>query len=384
MPMTEKQVKTARGMLYICSCVLTQTEPKAEALSDVSLKELYEMSRFHSLCALVCEGLEQLQLTLSDEGSSYMQAFKTAKQNAIRKNLLLDTERQKLILFMEQNGIRHVPLKGIILKDMYPKIGLRQMSDNDILFDKKYRRVIRDRFREQGYTVKSYGSDTHDVYVKDPIYNYEMHTALCKCTRRSPWYSFCKNIGGRLVRDSDGGFGYHFTDEDFYIYFFIHGFRHFESGGIGIRFLTDIYVYLEEKRETLDHGYIDSELQAMGISAFEKNCRELTEEIFSDTGVFDIGKLDPEKYELLMYLLMSGTHGTVEQKVRNGVSKRGAVKYMKECIFPGTNILTEYHPAFRHKWLMPVGWVYRGVTLVLLHPDRVVRKLKLIGKAKKS
>lgn len=33
-----------------------------------------------------------------------------------------------------------MPLKGILLKEMYPKIGMLQMADNDILYDKQYRK----------------------------------------------------------------------------------------------------------------------------------------------------------------------------------------------------------------------------------------------------
>lgn len=44
---------------------------------------------------------------------------------------------------MEQRGIWYLPLKGIILKEFYPSVGMRQMSDNDILFDEAFAEQVR-------------------------------------------------------------------------------------------------------------------------------------------------------------------------------------------------------------------------------------------------
>ena len=53
----------------------------------------------------------------------------------MRKALLFDAERKGILDFMEQRGIWYLPLKGVVLKDYYPAVGMRQMSDNDILYD---------------------------------------------------------------------------------------------------------------------------------------------------------------------------------------------------------------------------------------------------------
>ncbi len=375
---------SAVAMLYLCGCVLAGETPDSARIAGANIKELYAMSKFHSLTALVCEGLELAGYEAKADDAELMAAFKKAKEKSVRKNLMLDTERARIFAFMEQNGIWHMPLKGVILKDMYPKMGLRQMADNDILFDENYRENIRDWFLGQGYEVEAYGNSNHDVYLKEPIYNYEMHVSLYGEAHSAEWQSYYKAVKERLVKDAGNKYGYHFTDEDFYIYFLTHGFKHFDHGGTGLRFLLDMYIYLKNKQSTMDFAYIASELEKLGILAFEQNCRVLAFAIFRDVQAFSIKNLTSEQSEMLKYFLTSGTYGTIEQSVQKAVDKQGKFKYFLRRVFPGTRVLRVYHPIFRHKWLMPIGWIYRAVKILFSRSGRACKEFKALAKAKKK
>ena len=76
----------------------------------------------------------------------------------------MDTERHQLEKEFAKNGIWYMPLKGSILKDWYPKFGMREMADNDILFDEKKRNDVKQIFQNRGYTVESYGKINDDAY----------------------------------------------------------------------------------------------------------------------------------------------------------------------------------------------------------------------------
>ncbi len=378
---------TAFAVLYLCGCVLSEKIPDVARLSEIDLKELYAVSRFHSLTALVCEGLELTKLSPTEESQKYITVFQKEKEKAARKNLMLDTKRSELFAFMEQNAIWYMPLKGVILKDMYPKIGLRQMADNDILFDKSYRKTIRDWFAKQGYEIKSYDIGNHDVYLKEPVYNYEMHIALFEESRSRKLQEYYKNVKSRLVKDSDNNYGYHFTDEDFYIYFISHGFKHFDGSGNGLRFLCDLYVYLKAKESTMDFSYINKSLKALELIDFEQNCRELVGEIFGDIHTFKFESLAPRHYEMLQYFLSSGAYGTLKQSVQKGVDKRGKLQYLFWRLFPGAEILKNYHPVFKNKWLMPIGWIYRTFKIISSREkklEKAIREFKTIFKTKRK
>ena len=50
-------------------------------------------------------------------------------------------------------------LKGRILKEMYPDFSMRQMADNDILFDVKYQSEIKKYFEDNVCSIISYNKE---------------------------------------------------------------------------------------------------------------------------------------------------------------------------------------------------------------------------------
>lgn len=74
---------------------------------------------------------------------------------AVRKVLLFDAERKKLCAWMDSEHIWYLPLKGIILKDYYPSVGMRQMSDNDILFDADAWERVEKHMISDGYKAEA-------------------------------------------------------------------------------------------------------------------------------------------------------------------------------------------------------------------------------------
>lgn len=60
----------------------------------------------------------------------------------------------------------YLPLKGIIMKDYYPSVGMRQMSDNDILFDADAWERMEKHMISEGYKAEYVGKGNHYVYHK--------------------------------------------------------------------------------------------------------------------------------------------------------------------------------------------------------------------------
>ena len=83
----------------------------------MDLSQFFTGAETHSLTTMAAYDLE------SD--GIYDHAFEEAKNKVIRKNILLDVEREKILSKFEKSGIRYIPLKGTILKDYYPQIGMR-------------------------------------------------------------------------------------------------------------------------------------------------------------------------------------------------------------------------------------------------------------------
>lgn len=367
--------ETAYQMLYLTSCALHGQIPEKEKTLQMDLTKLYQMCQFHSLTSMVYMALESAGISEPK--------WKEAMSKDVRKNILLDMEREKICFFLEDNGIWHMPLKGAVLKDMYPKIGMRQMADNDILYDKAYQKELRIFMKKNGYTADSVGQTHHDTYMKPPVYNFEMHTILYGRKADRNIYDYYSDVKKRLVRDEGKNYRYHFTDEDFYIFMTVHEYKHFISAGIGLRSLLDTYVFLSQKNDSLDWNYICSELDRLEIRDFEESVRSLAMKIFASPVLPEL--TDKEK-ESLEYYFLSGTYGTMEQfsqqKIEAFKERTGSIskpKYIWSRIFPSMEIYETYFPFFyRHKILLPVGWAYRIIRGVTARRKKLTSELKCL------
>jgi hypothetical protein len=297
---------------------------------------------------------------------------------AIRKNLLLNNERQTLLARLETMGCWYLPLKGSVLQHLYPKFGMRQMGDNDILIDPAFRESLRDRMVDWGYTVTDYGRSNHDEYTKAPVYNMELHTALFG-VEYPVLARYYEDVKTRLVKDGDNGFGYHFTDEDFYIYITAHAFKHFTTGGTGIRHLVDAWVYQNSHR--LNWDYVTGELEKLGAGNFEHRCRTLSRKLF-DRPVWP--ELTAEEREFLNRFLRSGAYGTGQQRVENAMERaENRRDYLLGRLFLPRELLAVNYPVLkRHPWLYPFCLVARVFRALFRYPARLWRELKLLLKGK--
>lgn len=356
-------------MLYLTVCAVNGIKPDSERISEMDLNELFKICQFHSLTAIVCTALESAGI--SDKN------FIEAKSKSIRKNILLDIEREKICNFMEHNGIWHMPLKGVILKEFYPKTGMRQMSDNDILYDRKYQYSVMQYMQKCGYTVESIGKSHHDTYIKPPVYNFEMHTSLFN--KRHEFYRYYSGIKKRLVPDTGKEYTYHFTDEDFYVYMIAHEYKHYIDGGTGLRSLLDCFLYIKKKGRSLDWRYIFQQLKILGISGFEKKSRRLCMKIFRST---DFGKLSSDEKTLLDFYLLSGTYGTHEHQIKNRIVKmkiRNKTAYFVKRLFPDIEFWNTYFPAtIKMPVMIPFFWCWRIVRGLVINRRKFIREFNTV------
>ena len=57
-----------------------------------------------------------------------------------------------------------MPMKGAVLKNLYPAYGIREMADRDILIDAGKAESVRDIMKELGFSVEEFNKIYHDCY----------------------------------------------------------------------------------------------------------------------------------------------------------------------------------------------------------------------------
>lgn len=379
--------QTRKHLLYLMACALQGTSAQEEILADADLKQLLIMAKKHSVSSMVCMALEKTAIFANADEAAKKQWLE-AKNKAIRKNMLLDAERKAILHELETQGIWYMPLKGSILKDWYPKPGMREMADNDILFDASKRKEVKVIFRGRGYTVKEYNKSNHDEYEKPPIYNFEMHVELYHKIYDTFNEKYA-DVKQRLIPDAEVPYRLHFTPEDFYVFVIAHAYKHYSSSGTGIRTLADIYIMNQKLGGTMNWEYVDSELRGLGIFSYERESRELAQKLFGIAELPMEANLSEAEQQMLAYYLGASTYGTIENRTLNQMQKLqpdgGAItvhtkrKYLLSRIFPGREWCKACAPTvYKYPVLLPFFWVWRLAVKGVKRRDIAKQELEAI------
>ena len=373
--MEENQYKkNAEDMLYLTICVIKGKLPDMQRIQAMDLNQLFEVCEKSILTACAAYALESVGIR--------NHKFTQAKEKAIRKNILMDAERKKILNRLEQEKIWYMPLKGAILKDWYPKLGMRQMSDNDILFDSKYRTKVRDIMLESGFTCKHFNKGNDDAYFKPPVCNFEMHNALFVSFHVGKLHEYYQNIKSKLIKDENTQYGYHFKTEDFYLYLTAHEYKHFAVGGIGLRSLVDTYIFLKKYGNSMNWDYLNTELKKLQIDEYEQKRRNLVDKIFNEK------PLSQEENTMLEYYIFSYTYGNLENKIEHDLERLGKgskVRYLLKRLFPPMKQIESYWNFFyRHKWLIPVLWIYRPIKGLFTNKKNIYQEIEYLNKINKK
>lgn len=382
--------QAALDMIYLAACALHNEAPKKERLDKIEWNALYRTAKRHSMTAVVCMALENGHAFLEMEPALVKQ-WQDGKNKSIRKTMLMDEECQKIMGFMESQGIWYMPLKGLVIKDLYPKYGMRQMADYDILFDPAGQEKLQAYMTGRGYEAKGTGKGVHDAYYMAPVYNFELHRELFGENHNLAWYDYYKNVKERLVPDE--GLCYRFRDEDFYVYMTAHACKHFSGGGTGLRSLMDCYVYCQEKRDTLDWHSVRTELKILGLTEFEQMCRKLAFCLFSEPDPYFMDALTGKQREALEYFIGSGTYGTTGHRIENrlhalqrdsnAVSIKTRLRYLWRRLIPDMEWFREYASfCYRHKWAIPFYMIYRVLRGLIFRRKRLWREIQAVRKAR--
>lgn len=376
--MTDQEIKQyALKVVYICGCAINGRSLEPDFLDSLNLDELLYVSQKHMLSSMV-------GLTLQKYGYSNA-GFNKSISLAQSREIVYDNELKLIKSVLDNSGIWYMPLKGIILKDLYPDFAMREMCDVDILFDSKRSLDVKEQMEKLGYETKDFNKFNDDKYLKTPFSSIEMHRVLYDDMHDKKLKDYYSNIKEKLIKDSDNSFGYHFTPEDFYIYLISHTYKHFFRGGTGLRSLVDIYIYLQKNH--LNMSYVSKEVEKLDISSFEKTIRELSFHIFNNQ------ELNQTENEMLDYIIESGVYGSVKHAVQNDVyRKKGKNHYIFRRIFGPLkkddpykeNFKKRYEFFFKYPILLPFLPFYRLFKALKNNPRRIRNEIKSLHKAKNS
>ena len=224
-----------------------------------------------------------------------------------------------------------MPLKGAVLKKLYPKPEMRVMGDGDILIKSEQYEIIREAMQSLGYT--EFIESDHEFIWNKPNIHIELHKRLIPSYNKD--YYFYYGVGWKFAKP-DAGSCCKMSDEDTFVYIFTHYAKHYRDGGIGIRHITDLYVFLTSNPK-LDKKYIETELNKLGLLKFYKNTINTIDVWFNNKQANDISDFITDR------IFESGSYGTYVSHILSGAvkssnfGKNAKFKKVFNLIFPPYN-----------------------------------------------
>lgn len=307
-----------RYLLQLLDCAMHQTH--GEPLpSTLDWEEVQRLVKNNHLEAIAFEGA-----ALEDQASLRFQPWKEEHQHTLFRSLHFRKEREKLLADLHEAHIATLCLKGILLENDYPKIGLRFMADNDILYgflkededglcaydQQEAQKLLCTMMKHAGYEIHTL-SGAHDSFIKPPFYHFEMHRLLF--VKTSPFYTYYANPWKRAKKVDD--LTYVFSKEDEYLYLLAHSFKHEQTSGFGFRFILDLYAFYQHN-PNLDWAYLHQELQVLQLVEYEEKMRTLTLHLFEQHHCSE------EEEAKIAYFFGCGTYGTAQMRVQKALLQK--------------------------------------------------------------
>ncbi len=271
-------------------------------------------------------------------------------------------EVKKLLDAFEREGIAYMPLKGMVLRDIYPSPDMRAMGDMDILVKTAQFPQIDAIMRALGFTFDK--ESAHEYIWKNNFLTLELHKGLFASYETDLYGLF--GDGWQLAKPIQDSSRYVLSPEDQFIYIFLHFLKHYRNSGIGLRHLTDIVVLLQQENIT-DFRYIERQFEKMGVLKFYRHVLNAISAWLEGTPA------TPQAASILQTVYSNGKYGTAQSSdtatlERNARSVKFArFWYVWELLFPSVEQMQLQYPLLKKMpYLVVCMWPVRWVD-VLLH-----------------
>ena len=372
----ETYLKYLKDYLHLIALYLNKKEEPSFKIDESNINFFVNLSKMHSLTALFYKAAKDTKVDIKEEYLKKLEEYYFAN---VQKHVLFEQERKELLKYLWLNSISYIQLKGLVLKDYYDDPYVREFADNDIYFIGNDE-VVKKFFVERGYKVELFRKSNHDVYLKKPCLNFEMHRALFGETGDNDKFIeyFATPKAGALSSGQGEGV---YSVNNFYVYFTAHSYKHFHIAGCGLRTLIDYYIFLKKNQEndTLDFKYINKELSKIDLVDFSNQISTLS------LKVFDEKELNEQELETLLFIASSGTYGTLENRVTKGIKEKGKAGYFFSRIFPPYRFYKTAYPwAYKVPILIPIAWLCRCFRVLFKNRKHATSELKMISKSKEE
>ena len=350
--------KVVEVLMHIIRCSIQEKPLDKEISSYMTedfLHKIYQLSGAHDMAHLIGGVLSESGLLPEGKMS---QKFQEQEYTAVYRYERLNYEYKQICEILESAKIHFMPLKGAVLRDLYPQPWMRTSCDIDILVHKKDLKTA-EHILTQNLKYRKERTGSHDITLRSVNdICIELHFDLVEDSLAKDSHKVLKNVWKYSYTKENYTYFHMMNADMFYFYHIAHIAKHFEIGGCGIRTLLDLWIldnngqYWNEKSEKM--------LKQGGLLRFSYAVRNLSQVWFSGK------KHDEITLKMQEYILKGCIYGTEENHILMRTHKAGGrVGYILSRIFvPYVNLKYEFAVLQKYRFLTPVFEVYRWLLFI--------------------
>lgn len=335
----------------VSECPLTESEKVL--VNNEKAKNLLIIAEQHKLLPVAVQAAFSNELL--DPQSELGVRAKKIHMSSVFRIQGMEFELGRIYDALENAGVEFVPLKGAVVRALYPEPWMRTSADIDILVKPEQLQKACDELSKiQGYSLKSGGSHDvkfqteSDVYLELHFDLMEDHVADGFSTILSNCWDYAQNVEGFKCQKS-------FENEFFLLYHVVHMAKHTLSGGCGIRPFVDLV--LMQKHYRFDQLRLSKMLKESHVERFYEVCCELCDVWFFDKPHSET----TERFE--QYIVSGGVFGSYKNGAAVSKSRgrqKTKLQKLKFIVFlPTENMKMVYPNLKKHPWLLPFYHIKR-------------------------
>ncbi len=344
---------------------------KVELHPDFDWNALLSLGRAHQIVPLLYYGIKHACVDVPEH---FFVQLKSVTLGCIVADEKQRHAVKEVLQAFSENGIDHMPLKGVVIKSLYPAPEMRLMGDADILIREEQYEKIRPIMLSLGFEegVKS----PHEyIWIKKGSLFLELHHRTF-APRNREFVSFYGDGWLKALPCSDATCRYEMDDEATLAYLVTHLAKHYRDSGVGIRHLLDIWMFLRAKTD-LNHKRLQDDLVQLRLDAFYENLLNTFATWFDGAEATEVTDL------ITARVFGSGSYGTQNSKsVINATETIHSQKQLK--IARWVYLLRHIFPSFRtmcvkYNWLryypflLPIMWIVRLFEIVLFKQKQIAK-----------
>lgn len=272
----------------------------------------------------------------------------------ISQSVCQDLEGGEVLNELNAFGFDCIALKGWELRNLYPNPYMRQMVDVDILVRPYDFKRIKDIMQQLGFSGDAESSWKHDNFKKQNI-KIEIHKRLTDDSGVIMQWE--ERMWERAI--SNSGHIFKMTPEDFYIFHFVHLYKDFLNGSLGLRRIIDTWLL---QKQSIDMLFVNNTLKNMRMDLFHDRICKLSRVLMGDE------MMDENSEILLSHSFLNGVYGTsksyktgrITAMSRGQGMTSGKLKSWLAAVFLPYSRMKAQFPVLK-KWpiLLPYYWLVR-------------------------